>query len=364
MGSFRIISNLKILKNVIFENEKIFNWFKRKETKNNITPSKIELPKFITERKIEKIYYSSFPENKFGAFSSFFNFRYSYNVILFLDESLNPAFSDYFEKNFTDLKDKFSEKERNFIKIPETTEKTDLIDYKYFFPQSNIKFKNFNSIRKEMYGNIDSSILKFLNYEGSIKTGFLSIFERNIVFVEKLEHETIEEFVINYIENLGTKAKEEKINIFYSLDKDKSKKKEPAIEIDETTEKIVEEIQLKVQQLVETGNFFLIAPLMERLLNQPFFPKTKISQIKITSDFKILLTDYDMEIKMNHLTKAIYFLFLKEEEPIDLNNLHQYKTKLLNLYKHISYKNSLEDMEESIDALLHLESNLIYMHLN
>jgi hypothetical protein len=348
--------------------KRIIEFFKRKKKENTILENnfkKSELPIFFTERKIEKIYLSAFPGNKFGQFSNFFDFKYSYNLILFLDESLNSTYQDYYEKNFTNLKEKFSEKGRNFIKVPDTAESTEFIDYKYFFPDSSIHFKDFNNIRKEMYENLDQSVLRFLGYQGTIKTGFLSVYERQIVFVEKLEHETIEEFVINYIKNLGTKVKEEKVNIFYSIDnKDDPKRKEPPIEIDESTEKIVEEIQLKVQRLVETGNFFLVAPFMEMLLNQSILINAQPSSIKITSDFRIFLTNYDLEIKMNHLTKAIYFLFLKEEKPIDLNNLQQYKIKLLNLYKHISYKNSLDDMEESVDALLSPESDLIYMHLS
>ncbi|KMQ64254.1 hypothetical protein ACM39_17170 [Chryseobacterium sp. FH2] len=346
--------------------KRIIQFFRKKKKETLATNfKKPELPPFFTERKIEKIYPIDFPGDKFGRFSNFFDFNSSYNFILFLDLTSNSDYQIYLKENFPKLQNQFSEKDRNFIQIPDYTENTELIDYKYFFPNSSTEFNNFNNISKEMYSNIDSSILQFLGYKGNIKTGFLSVYERNIVFVEKLEDETISDYVEKYILNLRTKNSEQKHTIFYSLDKENdSKRFEPSIEIDIDTEKIVEEIHLRVQKLVETGHFFLIAPLMEKLIKQPFFSNTTLSPIKITSDYQILLPDYDLEIKMNHLTKAIYFLFLHENRPIDLKQLSLYKDKLFTFYKYISYKNSLDEMEQSIDALLEPESNLIYMHLS
>jgi len=84
----------------------------------------------------------------------------------------------------------------------------------------------------------------------------------------------------------------------------------------------------------------------------------------IAEDYKITLTDYgEIEIKMSHLTKSLYFLFLLKRE-VHLDELKKHKETLFLIYKHISYQEDFDRMEESVDKLLRNENNEIYIHFS
>ncbi|MEC5395788.1 hypothetical protein [Bergeyella sp. RCAD1439] len=129
---------------------------------------------------------------------------------------------------------------------------------------------------------------------------------------------------------------------------------------------MINDISEKVEKIIASGQSFLLVPLIDKILKKGLNTlATKPSPIKITSDFKIILTHYNnIEIEMSHLTKAIYLLFLKNNEPISLQKLHQYRNELLEIYKQISYKNSIEEMEKSINTVVDIETRQIYMHLS
>lgn len=408
------------------------NWFKRnKKVKPNLeTTPKEELPKFLTERKIEKIYPSAFPGDKFGLYSDFFMINWKNNLTFFLDKTENRSYSLFFKNYFEKVKEEFQEKGRNLIMIPEKIDKNIDIPYQYFLPFIKSDFTGFKNINKydfnryesifvnnlknlmgdealfkhlfdgkEMYitkpelrkgkynesfnnspfqniisiekdkifENFDEMILDFIGYKGDAKSGFLSFYDGEIHFVEKLDDESIEHFVSEYIKHIPTKEEWErgKDIIRYSIENLDTENKIPPIEIDAKTQEMVDEIEQKMEKIINSGHFFLVAPLIEKILEKGMKTLTEPSPIKITSDFKIILTHYDnVEIEMSHLTKAIYLLFLQNNERISLHKLHQYRNELLDLYKQISYKNSVEEMEKSVNAVVDINTKQIYTHLS
>ena len=83
------------------------------------------------------------------------------------------------------------------------------------------------------------------------------------------------------------------------------------------TKRLSEEIQVRVQRLRILG---VSETAIRSLLDEPVV----ISRMIITKDFRILLPDYDMEIKMTPLVKAVYFLFLMHPEGIQFFQLRSY----------------------------------------
>ncbi len=65
----------------------------------------------------------------------------------------------------------------------------------------------------------------------------------------------------------------------------------------------------------------------EKLKNQ-----VKLSKLTITKDYKVLLSDYNKEIKMEPLVKAVYLLFLKHPEGIMFKYLPDYREELMQIY--------------------------------
>ncbi|MGY0408851.1 MAG: hypothetical protein ACWIPJ_10950, partial [Polaribacter sp.] len=155
--------------------------------------------------------------------------------------------------------------------------------------------------------------------------------------------------------------------IFYSIGKDESK--EPNIELDEDTQATLNKIEAHLKTLKQSGQFFAIAPKVEQLVKKYIGLggkqiESRISTLYIDKEFRIFLPEYNnIEIKLAHLTKAIYILFLKHPNGIHLADLKEHKQELFTIYKNISYKISLDKMEASIDDLFTKE-NAIFVHLS
>ncbi|MDD2474932.1 MAG: hypothetical protein PHI32_03360 [Dysgonamonadaceae bacterium] len=78
----------------------------------------------------------------------------------------------------------------------------------------------------------------------------------------------------------------------------------------------------------------------------------RLSRLKITTDYKICLMDYEMkEVDMSPLPKALYFLFLNHPEGISFKELPDYRTELMTIYKNISLR---ENPDEAIKSIIKL----------
>ncbi len=143
---------------------------------------------------------------------------------------------------------------------------------------------------------------------------------------------------------------------------------ETRITLDEETQQIIKEIEQNLEQLKRSGNFIFVAPLLEQFLNDynvydsihdpPY--KLYISPF----DFRITIPDLNVEIKMNALTKAVYFLFLSCNKGIDLNRLYLYEDYLMKIYLAVSNKTDINAMRKSVNAVVNPNNDLIYMHLS
>ena len=61
----------------------------------------------------------------------------------------------------------------------------------------------------------------------------------------------------------------------------------------------------------------------------------KVSRLIIAKDCTILLADYQKDVKMEPIVKAIYLLFLKHQEGIAFKHLPDYRKELADIYQKI-----------------------------
>lgn len=81
--------------------------------------------------------------------------------------------------------------------------------------------------------------------------------------------------------------------------------------------------------------------------------RVKLSRINITPAGQILLTDYDnREVKMDDLTKAVYFFYLKHPEGATLKELHEHEPEIRSIYMSITGRDNVQDIRKSISNLL------------
>lgn len=81
--------------------------------------------------------------------------------------------------------------------------------------------------------------------------------------------------------------------------------------------------------------------------------RVKLSRINITTAGQILLTDYNnREVKMDDLTKAVYFFYLKHPEGAKLKELHEYEPEIRSIYMSITGRDNVQEIRKSINNLL------------
>lgn len=90
----------------------------------------------------------------------------------------------------------------------------------------------------------------------------------------------------------------------------------------------------------------------------------KVSRLTIRPSGAILLADYDnREVRMDDLTKALYFLYLLHPEGIRQKELIDYRDELLEIYLRITPRDDLDEIKVSVDSLL-FDDNRINVSLS
>ena len=78
----------------------------------------------------------------------------------------------------------------------------------------------------------------------------------------------------------------------------------------------------------------------------------KLSRLRITKHYKIILIDYDKEIKMGPLPKTVFLFFLRHPEGVMFTHLQDYREELKMIYGHVCTSDDPQRMEESINRLI------------
>ena len=113
---------------------------------------------------------------------------------------------------------------------------------------------------------------------------------------------------------------------------------------------LLEDMDVRVQKLRAKG-------LNEWTFRSLFKTKAQLSRLVIIKDYRILLPDYnDIEVKMEPLVKAVYFLFLNHPEGLIFKELADYREELLNIYKKLKpmglNKRTIQSIEDVTNPLL------------
>ena len=75
----------------------------------------------------------------------------------------------------------------------------------------------------------------------------------------------------------------------------------------------------------------------------------KLSKMRITRNGGIIMTDFgNIEIKMDHLTKMVYFFYLRHPEGVRFKEVDNYLGELLHIYMGITGRDNPEEIRNSI----------------
>ena len=112
-----------------------------------------------------------------------------------------------------------------------------------------------------------------------------------------------------------------------------------------TQASLAEDVRQGIHDLVLSG---YPAEEIERWIREAVKP----SRLRITKDYRILLTDYEVEVKLLQLPKALFLFFLKHEAGCGAKDLRDYREELLAIYNKVTIFGNQQGNERRIDKLI------------
>lgn len=327
----------------------------------------VGLPSFFDNRKIDHVRNIDIDESNLKNYKIF---NLGFEWVFYFENDISIESDTYIRENYFELRKQFNDKGRYFFYLPILLENinTDILPaIRSTFPSFSDDL-NYSIIEELNNSNYDYNlILKefilFISYKGTISKGCISE-NSGYSIVEQKENETIKDFLDGYIENLSFYNKNTSSDRFYSIEnKANNEKSDTEKESLENLRKINEQIEF----LRENGQLAILAPKIYEFLkkNLDGIIYNKTFPMVITEDFKIIIPECNnLEIKLSHLTKSIYLLFLSNANPIDLKDLHLYKNQLLSIYKQVSNQNSYDKIKETVEELIKVDNEAIYVHFS
>ena len=127
-------------------------------------------------------------------------------------------------------------------------------------------------------------------------------------------------------------------------------------------EEIALEVKILTEQLMAEGRKDLLlkaigVPLLEELRIEA--AKGKLSKLIITEDYRFLLVDYNQEVELQPVHKAVYLLFLAHPEGIEFKKLSEYREELTGYYMATAKMMDKEKIIEGVDHLVNPLDNAI-----
>ena len=129
-----------------------------------------------------------------------------------------------------------------------------------------------------------------------------------------------------------------------------------------TVEEIAEQVSTLAKQLHAAGRKDLLlkaigAPLLEELRIEA--AKAKLSRLVITEDYRFILADYQKEVELQPVHKAVYLLFLAHPEGIEFKRLADYREELTKYYTATAKGLDSDKIMEGVDHLVNPLDNAI-----
>ena len=129
-----------------------------------------------------------------------------------------------------------------------------------------------------------------------------------------------------------------------------------------TPEERAQEVKRLVGQLQAEGRTDLLlhaigVPLLEELRIEA--AKGRLSRLVITKDYRFILEDYQKEVELQPVHKAVYLLFLAHPEGIEFKRLGDYREELTRYYMATAKLLDKEKIMEGVDHLVNPLDNAI-----
>lgn len=275
--------------------------------------------------------------------------------IIYVETEYSKEVTGYLKANLDEIKTLFNTKYKIFIIASNNNLETNLKEAtSYFYPRLNFDKRNLSLTNSSQY------LLELFGVKDEVKRGLLSIDnETTFTDLSNIKIENLKAFLSQYVSNIYVEEYDD-LPFYGNNDYDEN------ITLDDETKKRIDTIFEQFRTLKENGSFLSVLPIIENYIKENNTTNIDdLSALCIDENYNIYLSDYNnLEVKLSHLTKSVYLLFLNHPEGISLQELALYEKELLTHYKNVSNRLDFDKMNESITDLIDTKSNAIYVHLS
>ena len=285
-------------------------------------------------------------------------------TVMFVDSPIGKSHS-YIEEHCPEIVSRFDEAEYKFLFLPNLVGELSPDVIHYMLPgQGDIPFA------EQMYQEIQL----FANLGN--KTGFLYK-QDGITFFRVLPEfpdESIAAAIDDFISFLSISQVNETHSIRFRVAEDKDLDRLPfqAFELDDVSDTLEipaptgsnvrfsikgrqEALDPRIQSIIEewerlADKFGITIEDLEVILGY----KVKLSRLFITTSNRIYLADMEgrPEVKLDDLTKALYFFYLKHPQGAAFKELQSFEKEILHLYMGITGRDDLDGIRKSVASLV------------
>lgn len=286
--------------------------------------------------------------------------------VIYVENEYDPAINEYIQKHYEEIQQQFLSKKATFIYLPKLCGQEvskGVLLYMFPFLQQTSSFVN---------GDLTIETLKSHILSGSIEGPALIHFVRmeaenpsNYYYTYRplvADSSLFDQFE-NYLKHLTFSYRGEAGTSFNALSKPKSEDdvadhyfndgSDNILFADKSIDDLTVEIRQRIIELRKRG-------VQLHLLHELVEEHPTLSRLVVDKDYRIFLPDYNnIEITMQPLPKAVFFLFLQHPEGIPFKQLDYYFPELLEIYKHVGNREIEENILHSIGDITDPTKNSI-----
>lgn len=278
--------------------------------------------------------------------------------VIYSEGRYNPVVNAFIERNYDRLRDYFAKRKLDFCYIPriqkELSDNSAIKDYYSPYKKKAVLSKPLGNdlvlrymTRPENKEKVPPVLLFYSDF--AVGDDCEDIFQLRGAIIEvpkgEVDDTTIDEILSREFQEAAREINGQFFSIhFMKVRSDYAEEqKQPSSdkEFDYEAKKLISEIEERIEKLHQKG-------INSEILNRILRSSNKLSRMFIGRDFHIQLPDYDMEIKMPPLPKAIYILFLRHPEGIQFKFLPDYRPELSEIYEQLRHGALSERERQSV----------------
>ena len=288
--------------------------------------------------------------------------------VIYVENEYDPIINKYIQEHYEELQQRFLTKKVTLNYLPKLCNQDvpkEVLQYMFPHLREDSSFVNGNlsieTLKSHiLFGSIEGpALIHFVRMDAENPSNYYYTY-RQLVADSSIP---LSDQFENYLKNLTFSYRGESGTSFNALSKPKSKDdvadhyfndgSDNILFADKSIDDLTDEVRQRIIELRKRG-------VQLHLLHELVEERPTLSRLVIDKDFRIFLPDFNnIEITMQPLPKAVFFLFLQHPEGIPFKQLDYYFPELLEIYKHVGNREIEENILHSIGEITDPTKNSI-----